>query len=79
MCVRIPPYFCPVYLQDREHLIRYKFKWADAEKEPVDNQLTLAEFQAFRHPESSKQMLVQMVEDIVDSLGKLMPALTLKG
>ena len=56
-------------MSDRERLRRYKFKWTDAEKEPIDNRLTMDEFQSFRHPESSSDMLVQMAEDILEYLG----------
>ena len=54
---------------DRERLIRYKFRWADADDEPQDNQLTISEMQDFRHPEQSSKMIVRMAKDIVENLG----------
>ncbi len=54
---------------DKEQLIRYKFRWADADEDPQDNQLTDEEFKSFRHPEQSPNMLKRMVQDITDNLG----------
>jgi len=53
---------------DRERLIRYKFRWADADEEQ-DNQLTISEMQNFRHPEQSSKMIVRMAKDIIENLG----------
>jgi len=50
-------------------LIRYKFRWAEADEEPQDNQLTISEMQNFRHPEQSSKMIVRMARDIIESLG----------
>ena len=61
---------CRLRCADRERLRRYKFKWSDAEKEPIDNCLTVDEFQSFRHPESSKEMVLQMAEEILQYLGQ---------
>ena len=55
---------------DKERLIRYKFKWAEADGEPKDNKLNMDEFKAFRHPEQSQAMLETMVQDISDNLGE---------
>ena len=55
---------------EKERLIRYKFRWAEADEEPQDNQLTLQEFASFRHPEQSVSMLERMVAEIVDNLGQ---------
>ena len=54
---------------DRERLIRYKFRWAEADEEPQDNQLTISEMQNFRHPEQSSKMIVRMARDIIENLG----------
>jgi len=54
---------------DRERLIRYKFRWAEADEEPQDNQLTISEMQNFRHPEQSSKMIIQMAKDIIENLG----------
>jgi len=59
---------------DRERLIRYKFRWAEADEEPQDNQLTLSEMQDFRHPEQSSKMIIRMAKDIIENLGKCLPA-----
>ncbi len=56
---------------DKGRLIRYKFRWAEADEDPQDNQLNLEEFKSFRHPEQSPKMLKRMVQDILDSLGEL--------
>lgn len=58
----------PLDPDDKERLIRYKFKWAEADDDPQDNKLTLEEFRSFRHPEQSKVMLNRMVQDILDNL-----------
>jgi len=58
-----------LYIAEREQLIRYKFKWTDADTDPMDNQLTKEEFLAFRHPEQSLQSLEHMVKTILESLG----------
>ena len=55
---------------DREKLIRYKFKWTDADIDPMDNKLSKKEFLAFRHPEQSEQALENMLKTIIQSLGK---------
>ena len=54
---------------DREKLVRFKFRWSEADRDPQDNVLSIDEFKAFRHPEQSKHMLDNMVTDIVASLG----------
>ena len=59
-----------LYFVDKEQLIRYKFRWAEADDDPQDNQLTIDEFKSFRHPEQSRNMLTKMVQDILDNLGK---------
>lgn len=58
-----------LFFTEREQLIRYKFKWTDADTDPMDNKLTKEEFLAFRHPEQSEQALAHMVKTIIDSLG----------
>lgn len=55
--------------EERDLLIRYKFKWTDAD-EDVDNKLTEKEFLAFRHPEQSDQALDNMLTTIIHSLDK---------
>lgn len=52
---------------DRDQLVRYKFRWTDVERTPVDNLLTKEEFLAFRHPESSALSMDKMVETILNS------------
>ncbi|WAR15391.1 CAB45-like protein, partial [Mya arenaria] len=56
--------------QEREQLIRYKFKWTEADINPIDNKLSKEEFLAFRHPEQSTQALANMVKTIMESLDK---------
>ncbi|KAL4221289.1 45 kDa calcium-binding protein [Mactra antiquata] len=56
--------------EEREQLIRYKFKWTDADTDPMDNKLSKTEFLAFRHPEQSEQALNNMVKTIMESLDK---------
>ncbi|KAK3602731.1 hypothetical protein CHS0354_017173 [Potamilus streckersoni] len=55
---------------EREQLIRYKFKWTDADQDPIDNKLSESEFFAFRHPEQSPQTLKTMLQSIMNSLDK---------
>ena len=63
--------FGPIFSADKEQLIRYKFRWAEADDDPQDNQLNMDEFKSFRHPEQSRNMLTKMVQDILDNLGKM--------
>ena len=49
-------------------MIRYKFKWSDADNEPLDNQLTIEEFMSFRHPEQSEKTLNNMVSSIMSGI-----------
>ena len=58
-------------------LIRYKFKWTDADQD-VDNKLTEKEFLAFRHPEQSEQALDNMLSTIINSLGLLLLSCTVQ-
>ncbi|KAL3861355.1 hypothetical protein ACJMK2_007391 [Sinanodonta woodiana] len=55
---------------EREKLIRYKFKWTDADQYPIDNKLSESEFFAFRHPEQSPQTLKSMLQTVMNSLDK---------
>ncbi|XP_070207360.1 45 kDa calcium-binding protein-like [Littorina saxatilis] len=52
----------------KEELIRYKFRWSDADSEPMDNELTRVEFMAFRHPEQSEKTLNNMVVSIMSGI-----------
>jgi len=66
--------YLQVYIQlstEREQIIRYKFKWSEADIDPTDNKLNKDEFLAFRHPEQSSQALGHMVRAILESLGRL--------
>jgi hypothetical protein len=54
---------------ERERLIRYKFRWAEADEEPQDNKLSVDEMKDFRHPEQSTKMIVRMAKDIIENLG----------
>ncbi|XP_064642938.1 45 kDa calcium-binding protein-like [Lineus longissimus] len=53
---------------ENDQLIRYKFRWSEADEDPQDNRLTINEFKNFRHPEQSKTMLNHMVKDILSNL-----------
>ena len=53
----------------KEELIRYKFRWSDADAEPMDNELTREEFMSFRHPEQSEKTLNNMVVSILNGIG----------
>ncbi|XP_064611921.1 45 kDa calcium-binding protein-like [Liolophura sinensis] len=55
---------------DKDELMRYKFRWSDADKAPVDNRLSANEFLAFRHPEHSAFMLNSMASDIMRAIDK---------
>ncbi|XP_050414376.1 45 kDa calcium-binding protein [Patella vulgata] len=52
----------------KEDLIRYKFRWTDADEDPADNELTKLEFLAFRHPEQAPKTLNNMVSSIISTL-----------
>nr|KAG5704737.1 hypothetical protein BaRGS_005193 [Batillaria attramentaria] len=52
----------------KEELIRYKFRWSDADTDPLDNELTREEFMAFRHPEQSEKTLNNMVISIMSGI-----------
>jgi hypothetical protein len=58
-------------ISEKDQLIRYKFRWSEADEDPQDNRLTMEEFKNFRHPEQSKTMMNHMVKDILSNLGKL--------
>ena len=60
---------CLILSLEKERLIRYKFRWAEADNNPQDNELNIEEYKAFRHPEQSQAMLDRMVQDILDNLG----------
>lgn len=55
---------------EKEQLIRYKFRWAEADEEPQDDRLTFHELMNFRHPEQSKRMLVRMVRDLIENFDR---------
>lgn len=55
---------------EKERIIRYKFRWAEADEEPQDNRLTFHELMNFRHPEQSQTMLVRMVKDLIDNFDR---------
>ena len=54
---------------DKEEIIRFKFRWAEADEEPQDNKLHAGEFRNFRHPEQSLAMTDHLVDEIIDNLG----------
>lgn len=56
-------------LLERDQLVRYKFKWTDADISPIDNKLDKKEFFSFRHPEHSPQLIENMILTIINSLG----------
>ena len=61
-----------VIFSERDQLVRYKFRWTDADTSPVDNKLSKEEFLSFRHPEQSPLMLENMLQTILNSLGELL-------
>ncbi|XP_046579478.1 45 kDa calcium-binding protein-like [Haliotis rubra] len=52
----------------KEELVRYKFRWTDADIDPADNQLNKTEFLGFRHPEQSDKTISTMVYSIMNSM-----------
>lgn len=66
---------CTIHFSAKEELIRYKFRWTDADAEPMDNALTREEFMSFRHPEQSEKTLNNMVISIMSGIGECHPAL----
>ena len=57
------------FVTDKEEIIRFKFRWAEADEEPQDNKLHAGEFRNFRHPEQSLAMTDHLVDEIIDNLG----------
>ncbi|KAK3105428.1 hypothetical protein FSP39_025085 [Pinctada imbricata] len=57
-------------MEERDQLVRYKFRWTDADTDPVDNKLSKTEFLSFRHPEQSKLMLENMLQTLLNSLDR---------
>lgn len=58
-----------IFFPERDQLVRYKFKWTDADIAPIDNKLDKSEFFSFRHPEHSPQLIENMISSIINSLG----------
>lgn len=52
----------------KSEIIHYKFRWTDADNEPLDNELTQEEFMSFRHPEQSDKTLNNMVISIMSGI-----------
>lgn len=52
----------------KDKIIRYRFRWSEADEEPQDNRLSEKEFLAFMHPEHSGKMLETWVKDIMRGL-----------
>ncbi|RUS79645.1 hypothetical protein EGW08_012592 [Elysia chlorotica] len=53
---------------DEDALVSYKFRWADADNNPSDNELSKEEFMVFRHPEHSQQSLDNLVMNVLRGL-----------
>lgn len=53
----------------KENIMRDRARWAEAARNDPEK-LTLDEFLAFTHPESSHRALLQMVEDLFEKFGK---------
>jgi len=52
----------------KDKMIRFRFRWSEADDEPQDNRLTSKEFLSFMHPEHSKKTLETWVKDIMRGL-----------
>lgn len=52
----------------KDKMIRYRFRWSEADEEPQDNRLDPSEFLSFMHPEHSKKTLETWVKDIMRGL-----------
>lgn len=53
----------------KEAIMRDRARWTEAARNDPDK-LTLDEFLAFTHPESSHRALLQMVEDLFEKFGE---------
>lgn len=53
----------------KEIIMRDKARWSEAARNDPEK-LTLDEFLAFTHPESSDKALLQMVEELLDKFGQ---------
>ena len=53
----------------KELIMRDRARWSEAARNDPDK-LTLDEFLAFTHPESSHRALLQMVEDLFEKFGE---------
>lgn len=52
----------------KDKIIRFRFRWSEADEEPQDNRLTAEEFLSFMHPEHSRKTLDTWVKDIMRGL-----------
>lgn len=52
----------------KETIMRDRAAWSEAAKSDPDH-LTLDEFLAFRHPESSHSTILSLVEELLDKFG----------
>jgi len=52
----------------KDKMIRFRFRWSEADDDPQDNRLTREEFLSFMHPEHSKKTLETWVKDIMRGL-----------
>jgi len=64
-----------VVFTEREALVRYRYRWSDADKNS-DQKLDRNEFMTFRHPEQSNLTMANMVHTIMNGLGKFDRILT---
>lgn len=53
--------------EEKEKLIRYKFRWAEADEGSIDGQLDKVEMMNFRHPEQSPSMIKRVATDLLEN------------
>ena len=56
-------------IEDNERILKYRYRWVDADVEPTDDKLDINEMMNFRHPEQSKLSIKRLVTDLVDNVG----------
>lgn len=60
--------FCSQYL-DNERILKYKYRWLEADRSLDDGKLNVKELMDFRHPEQSERLISELVKDFINSLG----------
>jgi len=52
----------------KDKIVRFRFRWSEADDEPQDNRLSREEFLSFMHPEHSQKTIDSWVKDVLRGL-----------